>query len=129
MIAEIDNSLNIDPLDTEKKITPYTRAIVPVHMRGIPARMAEVMAIADKHGIPVLEDVAQSNGGSYRGKALGSFGKAAAFSFQQYKIITSGEGGIFLTDDPDVYFRGRMRTIARSVLAGRLEPARICRLG
>ncbi|NLV73783.1 MAG: glutamine--scyllo-inositol aminotransferase [Chloroflexi bacterium] len=109
VIAEIDNSLNIDPLDTEKKITPYTRAIVPVHMRGIPARMAEVMAIADKHGIPVLEDVAQSNGGSYRGKALGSFGKAAAFSFQQYKIITSGEGGIFLTDDPDVYFRGRMQ--------------------
>ncbi|MCE5259264.1 MAG: aminotransferase class I/II-fold pyridoxal phosphate-dependent enzyme [Chloroflexi bacterium] len=109
VIAEIDNSLNIDPSDVEKKITPYTKAIVPVHMRGIPARMAEIMAISEKHGIPVIEDVAQANGGSYRGKYLGSMGKVGCFSFQQYKIITSGEGGIFVTDDQDVYYRGRMQ--------------------
>jgi dTDP-4-amino-4,6-dideoxygalactose transaminase len=109
VIAEVDASLNMDPIDVEKKITQYTKAIVPVHMRGIPARMAEIMAVADSHRIPVIEDVAQANGGSYRGKYLGTMGKAGCFSFQQYKIITSGEGGIFVTNDHEVYYRGRMQ--------------------
>jgi len=109
VIAEVDASLNMDPIDVEKKITPYTKAIVPVHMRGIPARMAEIMAVADNHRIPIIEDVAQANGGSYRGKYLGTMGKAGCFSFQQYKIITSGEGGLFVTNDHEVYYRGRMQ--------------------
>ncbi|MHB9032917.1 MAG: DegT/DnrJ/EryC1/StrS family aminotransferase, partial [Anaerolineae bacterium] len=109
VIAEIDNSLNIDPLDVEKKITTFTKAIVPVHMRGVPARMAEILDISSRHNIPIIEDVAQANGGSYRGKYLGSMGKVGCFSFQQYKIITSGEGGMFITDDPDIYYRGRMQ--------------------
>ena len=109
VIAEVDASLNMDPLDLEKKITPYTRAIVPVHMRGVPARMGQIMAVANKHNIPVLEDVAQANGGSFKGRLLGTFGKAACFSFQQYKIITSGEGGIVVSDDPEVFDRCRMQ--------------------
>ena len=109
VIAEIDASLNMDPVDLEKKITPHTKAIIPVHMRGVPARMDEIMAVANRHGIPVCEDVAQSNGGSYKGKTLGSIGKVGCFSFQQYKIITSGEGGLLVTDDQLVYDRARMQ--------------------
>jgi dTDP-4-amino-4,6-dideoxygalactose transaminase len=109
VIAEVDASLNMDPVDLEKKITPYTKAIIPVHMRGIPARMDEIMAVANKHKITVVEDVAQANGGSYKGKLLGSFGQVACFSFQQYKIITSGEGGIILTNDETIHDRARMQ--------------------
>ena len=109
VIAEVDASLNMDPMDLQKKITPYTKAIVPVHMRGIPSRMAEIMAVADRRQIPVIEDVAQSNGGSYKGKPLGTFGKIACFSFQQYKVITSGEGGLLVTDDALIYDRARMQ--------------------
>ena len=109
VIAEIDASLNMDPVDLESKITPHTKAIVPVHMRGVPARMDEIMAVADRHDILVVEDVAQSNGGSYKGRPLGSIGKVGCFSFQQYKIITSGEGGLVATDDPLVYDRARMQ--------------------
>ncbi|MHB0858964.1 MAG: DegT/DnrJ/EryC1/StrS family aminotransferase [Anaerolineae bacterium] len=109
VIAEIDASLNLDPRDLEAKITPYTRAIVPVHMRGVPARMDAIMAVADRHGIPVLEDVAQANGGSFGGRLLGTFGKVGCFSFQQFKIITSGEGGLVVTDDEEVYDRVRMQ--------------------
>lgn len=109
VIAEVDASLNMDPTDLEKKITPYTKAIIPVHMRGIPARMDEIMAIAKKHNLIVVEDVAQSNGGSYKGRYLGTFGKVGCFSFQQYKIITSGEGGLVATDDQEVYDRARMQ--------------------
>jgi len=109
VIAEVDNSLNMDPADLEKKITQYTKCIVPVHMRGIPSRMDEIMAIANRHQITVLEDVAQSNGGSYKGRYLGTIGKVGCFSFQQYKIITSGEGGLVVTDDDEAYDRARMQ--------------------
>ncbi len=109
VIAEIDASLNLDPSDLEAKITPYTKAIVPVHMRGVPARMDAIMAVANAHGIPVIEDVAQSNGGSFQGRWLGSIGKVGCFSFQQYKIVTSGEGGLLVTDDLEVYDRARMQ--------------------
>ncbi|MFH1085005.1 MAG: aminotransferase class I/II-fold pyridoxal phosphate-dependent enzyme [Chloroflexota bacterium] len=109
VIAEVDASLNMDPRDLGKKITPYTKAIVPVHMRGISARMDEIMAVANARGIPVIEDVAQSNGGSYKGKPLGTLGKVGCFSFQQYKIITSGEGGLLATGDLTVYDRARMQ--------------------
>ncbi len=109
VIAEVDASLNMDPSDLENKITPFTKAIIPVHMRGIPARMDQIMAVANKHNITVVEDVAQANGGSYKGKLLGSFGQVACFSFQQYKIITSGEGGIIVTNDEMIQDRARMQ--------------------
>ena len=106
VIAEIDESLTLDPADVEKKITPRTKAILPVHMRGTPSRMDELMAIAKKHGLKVLEDCAQCNGGNYKGKPVGSIGDAGAFSLQQFKIITAGEGGAFVTNDKIVFDRG-----------------------
>jgi len=109
VIAEVDSSLNMDPADLEQKITPHTKAIIPVHMRGIPCRMAEIMDVAERHNVLVVEDVAQSNGGSYRGRDLGTFGKVGCYSFQQYKIITSGEGGLVVTDDQQIYDRARMQ--------------------
>jgi len=109
VIAEVDDSLNMDPDDLEAKITPYTRAVVPVHMRGVPARIDEIMAVARKHDLIVVEDVAQSNGGSYKGRPLGAIGDVGCFSFQQYKIITSGEGGLMATDDERIYDRARMQ--------------------
>ena len=109
VLCEVDTSLNMDPADLERKITPYTKGIVPVHMRGVPARMDEIMAVAQRHSLPIMEDVAQSNGGTYKGKPLGSFGRVACFSLQQYKIITSGEGGLLLTDDEEIYDRARMQ--------------------
>ncbi|MFO7696695.1 MAG: aminotransferase class I/II-fold pyridoxal phosphate-dependent enzyme [Anaerolineae bacterium] len=109
VIAEVDASLNLDPEDLERKVTPFTRAVIPVHMRGVPARMDEIMEVAGRHGLRVVEDVAQSNGGTYRGRSLGTLGDVGCFSFQQYKVITSGEGGLIVTDDPLVYDRARMQ--------------------
>lgn len=109
VIAEIDDSLTIDPEDVEAKITPRTRAIMPVHMRGIPCDMERVMEVAARHGVMVIEDVAQACGGSYRGKRLGSMGKAGCFSLQQYKVITAGEGGIVVTNDREVFHRAAIR--------------------
>lgn len=106
VIAEIDESLTLDPADVERKITPRTKAIIPVHMRGTPSRMDELMAIAKKHGLKVLEDCAQCNGGFYKGKPVGSIGDAGAFSLQQFKIITAGEGGAFVSNDKTVFDRG-----------------------
>jgi 8-amino-3,8-dideoxy-alpha-D-manno-octulosonate transaminase len=105
VICEIDNSLTMDPRDMERKITKHTRAIIPVHMRGTPCRMREIMAIARKHRLKVLEDVAQANGGEYRGKKLGAIGDVGAFSFQHYKIITAGEGGAVITNNRTIYQR------------------------
>ncbi len=109
VIAEVDDSLNMDPNDLSGKITPYTRAIIPVHMRGVNARMDEIMAVAREYDVDVIEDVAQSNGGSYKGHPLGTMGRVGCFSFQQYKVITAGEGGLMVTDDEEVHDRGRMQ--------------------
>jgi len=106
VIAEVDDTLTLDPDDIERKISPRTKAIVPVHMRGLPCQMDKIMAIARKHNLKVLEDCAQANGGSFHGKPLGSIGDAAAFSLQHFKIITAGEGGVFVTNDRTIYERG-----------------------
>ncbi|MCS7060291.1 MAG: DegT/DnrJ/EryC1/StrS family aminotransferase [Anaerolineae bacterium] len=105
VIAECDESLTIDPADIERRITPRTKAIIPVHMRGAPCEMDAVMAVARKHGLKVLEDTAQADGASYHGKRLGSIGDAGAFSFQFNKIITCGEGGMVITNDREVWKR------------------------
>lgn len=105
VIAEVDDTLTLDPADFEQKITPLTRCVIPVHMRGLPSQMEEIMAVARRHNLLVLEDVAQANGGEYRGRKLGAIGDAGVFSFQHYKVITSGEGGMVITDSPEVYRR------------------------
>ena len=105
VFAEIDDTLCLDPDDLTNKITPRTKAIIPVHMCGSQARVNEIMDVATTHGIPVIEDTAQSCGGKLNGKALGSFGSMGTFSFDSVKTMTTGEGGMIITDDPDLYIK------------------------
>jgi dTDP-4-amino-4,6-dideoxygalactose transaminase len=102
VLAEVDESLTLDPEDVERRITPQTRAILPVHMRGAPAAMDALVEIAKKHGLVLIEDVCQAAGATYRGRRLGTFGDAGAFSLQFNKIITTGEGGVLITDRDDL---------------------------
>jgi len=102
ILAEVDESLTLDPADVERRITPRTRAILPVHMRGAPAAMDKLVAIAKKHELVLIEDVCQAAGATYRGRRLGTFGDAGAFSLQFNKIITTGEGGVMITDRDDL---------------------------
>jgi dTDP-4-amino-4,6-dideoxygalactose transaminase len=105
ILAEVDDSLTLDPADVARKITPRSRAIMPVHMRGAPARMDELLGLARQHGLRVLEDVAQADGGSYLGRRLGTLGDVGCFSLQFNKIITCGEGGVVTTSDDEVHTR------------------------
>jgi dTDP-4-amino-4,6-dideoxygalactose transaminase len=103
VLADVDESLTLDPADVRRKITPQTKALLPVHMRGAPADMDALTAIASEHGLVLIEDVCQAAGASYRGRRLGTFGDAGAFSLQFNKIITTGEGGVMITDREDLY--------------------------
>ena len=105
VIAEIDESFNIDPGEIERRITPRTKAIMAVHLQGNPCDMDGVLVVARKHRIRVLEDCAQSVGASYRGKPLGSLGDIAIYSLQLNKTITAGEGGAVVTSDPELFER------------------------
>ena len=105
VLCEVDDSLTMDPADLQRKITPKTRLIVPVHMAGAPSDMGSITAIAQKHGIPLLEDCAQANGGEFRGQKLGSFGRIGMFSLQLNKNVTAGEGGVLVTNDAALYER------------------------
>jgi 8-amino-3,8-dideoxy-alpha-D-manno-octulosonate transaminase len=107
IVAEVDKSLTMDPADFEKKITSRTKAVIPVHMRGMPAKIERIVEIARKRKITVIEDVAQANGGTYKGKRLGSFGDIGCFSLQFHKIITSGEGGVLVTGSDLLYTRAQ----------------------
>lgn len=103
VIAEIDESLTLDPEDFEAKITPYTKAVIPVHIKGFPSNMTKICDIAKKHNIAVVEDACQADGASFGGKRLGTIGDAGAYSFNFYKIITMGEGGALVTNRRDVF--------------------------
>jgi 8-amino-3,8-dideoxy-alpha-D-manno-octulosonate transaminase len=103
VFAEVDETLNMDPADIEKKITDKTAAIIPVHMLGSQARILEIMAIADKHNIPVIEDTAQAAGARLQGKHLGTFGACGTFSFDAVKTMTTGEGGMIITGDEEIW--------------------------
>src|SRR5262245_43164528 len=105
VLAEVDRTFNLDPEDVAAKITPRTKAIMAVHMMGNPARLAELRAIADQHGLWLVEDACQAFGATYQGRPVGSIGHAGAFSFNVYKTITSGDGGMVVTDDEAVYRR------------------------
>lgn len=105
VLAEVDQTLNLDPKDVESKITSRTKAILAVHMLGNPARLEELKAIADRQGLLLIEDCCQAAGASYRGKAVGSVGAAGCFSFNVYKTITAGDGGMLITDDEETYRR------------------------
>jgi perosamine synthetase len=93
---------NLDPDDLRSKITPRTRAVVPVHLYGRPAAMAEILAIAGEAGLTVLEDAAEAVGAEVGGRKVGSLSTVAAFSFFGNKILTCGEGGMIVTADADL---------------------------
>jgi len=105
VLAEVDESLTLDPEDLERKITPQTRAVMPVHMSGRPSDMGRIGEIARRRGLKVIEDACQAVGGSYQGRRLGTIGTCGAFSFNQFKNITCGEGGGLITSDDRLYER------------------------
>lgn len=105
IMAEINETLTIDPEDIKKKITPYTKAIIPVHMRNLPCDMDAIMKIAEEHNLKVVEDACQAVGGMYKGRRLGAIGHVGAFSFNMFKNMTCGEGGALLTNNDKVYER------------------------
>ena len=100
--------INIDPEDIERKITPRTKGIVVVHMAGFPARMDEIMAIARKHGLKVVEDACHGPLSEYKGHKLGTIGDCSAFSFFSNKNISTGEGGMFVTNNEEFAAKARL---------------------
>jgi dTDP-4-amino-4,6-dideoxygalactose transaminase len=105
VLAEIDQTFNLDPADVAKKITKRTKAIMPVHMLGNPARMDEIVEIAKEKDLYLIEDCAQAFGATYKNASVGSMGDVGAFSFNGHKTITAGDGGMLVTDDKRLYER------------------------
>ena len=93
----------IDPNSFKNAITKDTKVIIPVHLYGHPSNMDSIISISKEHGIKIMEDAAPAIGASYNGKYCGTFGDAAAFSFQGAKMMVTGEGGIFLTNNSKIY--------------------------
>lgn len=102
VMADIDASLGLDPASITRNLTPRTKAVIPVHMCGAPARIDAIMEVARQHNLLVLEDNAQGCGASFRGKKLGTFGDMGIFSFDYVKTVTTGEGGMVLTNSKDL---------------------------
>jgi len=105
VLAEIDESLNIDPEDIRRKITDKTKAIMPVHMLGNPCNMDEIMKISEEHNLYVIEDCCQAAGARYKGRSVGTIGHIGAFSLNHFKTITAGDGGMLITNDAELYER------------------------
>lgn len=115
VFVDIDpDTYNIDPVAIEKAITKRTKAIIPVHFAGQACDMDAIMKIAKAHHLTVIEDACHAHGGEYRGKKLGSIGEAGCFSFQSSKNLTSGEGGIVVTDNEALYnMMNSLRNVGR----------------
>jgi dTDP-4-amino-4,6-dideoxygalactose transaminase len=111
------DSFNLDPAKVEELITRRTRAIVPVHLGGLPANLDAILEIARKHKLAVIEDCAHAHGATWRDRGVGSWGDVGCFSFQQSKVMTSGEGGCILTND-----RHLSELCASLINCGRIRP-------
>ena len=125
VLAEIDDTLCLDPNEIPRLRTARTKAVMVVHFQGVPADMDPILAEAKKAGIAVLEDCAEAAGARYKGRRVGSLGDIGIFSFQQQKTITSGEGGLVVTSDPTLYERAvRMHDVGqvRAFHAAQIEP-------
>ena len=96
------DTINMDESLIERAITKKTKAIIAVHLHGLPMNMEKVMAIARKHKLKVVEDACQAHGATFKGRKVGTWGHCAAFSFNQNKCLCSGEGGMFVTDDEEM---------------------------
>lgn len=108
VIAEVDAGLGLDAADMKRKITSRTRAVIPVHMMGLIADLAPILKIARSRKIKVIEDCAQATGGAYRGRRVGTWGLAGAFSHNHYKTISAGEGGTVVTNDRKCFERAML---------------------
>ncbi len=115
VFVDIDpRTYNLDAAKIEAAITPRTRAIIPVHFAGQACEMDLIMAVAKKHGLRVIEDACHGHGAAYKGKKLGSIGDAGCFSFQSSKNLTSGEGGVVITNDDELYqMMNSLRNVGR----------------
>ena len=114
----------MDPAAFEAAITPRTKAVIPVHLFGSLADLDKIITIARKHGIKVVEDCAHAHGAKWNNKGIGSFGDVGSFSFQQSKVMTSGEGGECITSDADLFDRiGRISHIGYQFAAERGKPS------
>jgi dTDP-4-amino-4,6-dideoxygalactose transaminase len=103
VFVDIDpDTYNIDPAAFEAAITPRTRAVIPVHIGGLPADMDRIMEIARRHHLAVLEDACQAHGAAWKGRRVGAIGDLGCFSFQSSKNINAGEGGLIVTDNSDL---------------------------
>ena len=107
VIVDVDESLTLSPTALQEAIGPLTRAVMPVHLWGLPCNMNALMRVARRHKLLVVEDACQSVGGGYRGKMLGSIGHVGAFSFNYFKNMTCGEGGAVVTNDSKACDRAR----------------------
>lgn len=105
VFAEIDDTLGLDPADVERHINECTAAVIIVHLENVAADLDALLPIAERHDVAVIEDTAQALGATYHGRALGTLGAIGAFSLQQDKNITAGEGGLIVTDDERLYLR------------------------
>ncbi len=105
VLAEIDETLTLDPEDVEKRITPRTKAVMLVHMLGNPGRIEEIKKITDKNNLYLIEDSAQAFGATYKGKYAGSYGDIGTYSFNIFKTISAGDGGMVATHDEQTYRR------------------------
>jgi 8-amino-3,8-dideoxy-alpha-D-manno-octulosonate transaminase len=103
VFAEIDDTLCLDPNGIEQALTPRTKAVMPVHMCGAMARIDEIKGVCHQKGLILIEDACQAVGGTFKGKALGTFGRMGCFSFDPVKTITCGEGGAVVTEDENLY--------------------------
>lgn len=109
VFADIEaDYFNLDPKHVEEQITEHTKAIMPVHLYGHPAKMEQIVKIAQEHNLFVFEDCAQAHGATLNGKQVGTFGAFGAFSFYPTKNMTAGEGGMITTSDPEVLRRAKM---------------------
>ncbi len=101
-------TMNIDTKKIEQAITPKTKAIIVVHLHGLAVNMDDVLKIAKKHNLYVIEDACQAHGAMFKSKKVGLWGNCAAFSFNQNKCLCSGEGGMFVTDNEEIYKNARV---------------------
>src|SRR6187551_3484930 len=102
VFAEIDHTLCLDPRSVAQAVTPKTKAVLVVHMCGAMAQIDTLMDVCERHNLALIEDAAQAAGATFRGRALGTFGKVGCLSFDYVKTITCGEGGAVLTNDDDL---------------------------
>lgn len=108
VLCEVDETLALDPKDAREKISDATKAIIAVHMAGRPADLESLLSLAREKNLYLVEDACQCDGGSYKGKRVGSWGDIGAFSFNDFKIISCGEGGAIVTSNRKWFDRARV---------------------